>query len=126
MHLSDIGFALIAVVTGQNWSPPHYIMGYQLGEWASIAAIIMFVSTMVVGLVRIAVVNPSNVMNRELKQSIDSLAEKVDGIGKNAEVAHKEYDERLDAHDVKLGKHDTRISFLERKVIGRSEDDKKD
>ncbi|MFC6202555.1 hypothetical protein ACFP1L_11845 [Lactiplantibacillus nangangensis] len=116
MHLSDIGLALIAVVTGQQWSPPHYIMGYQLSEWASIAAIIMFVSGMVVGLVRIAVVNPANVANRELKRSIDSLTAKVDGIGITADQVHKEHDHRLDKHEIWLARHDEELENLKEKI----------
>lgn len=106
----------ILAVARQQWSPPHYIMGYQLGEWASIAAIIMFVSGVVVGLIRIAVVNPANSANADLQHSIDRLTDKVDGIGKNADQVHAEHDRRLDEHDIRLGKHDIEIENLKEKI----------
>ncbi|MFQ4152916.1 hypothetical protein [Lactiplantibacillus plantarum] len=116
MKLTDIGLVLAAVINDQHWTPPHYIMGYQLGEWASIATIVIFVSGLIVGIVRIGVINPAHIANDNLQHSIDRLTAKIEVIGENADAIHKEHDKRLDAHDIRLGKHDIEIENLKEKI----------
>ncbi|AVK60263.1 hypothetical protein C5Z25_00065 [Lactobacillus sp. CBA3605] len=116
MKLTDFGLALATMVNGQRWTPPHYIMGYQLGEWASIATIVIFVSGLIVGIVRIGVVNPAHIANENLQHSIDRLTAKIEGIGENSDAVHKEHDKRLDAHDIKLGEHEIEIKNLKEKI----------
>lgn len=104
-------------------TPPHWILGYRWTEMAAIVAVIGFVSAGVVGLVKVAIINPQNTINRQqaeqaelsnkmLRDSIDMLTKKVEGIGDNADMVHKDHDKRLDDHEVHLARHDEELRTL--------------
>ncbi|WP_225893705.1 MULTISPECIES: hypothetical protein [Levilactobacillus] len=106
-------YLIMMVATAQAHIPPHYFFGYKLTEWASIATLVVAVAGAIVWLVNTAIVKP-------LKVSIDTLSQKVEGIGGNADVVHKEHDRRLDEHEVHLARHDEEIKTLFERSGGNS------
>lgn len=96
--------------------PPHSFMGYRLGEWVSITTLILFLAGIIIWLVKVTIVNPSNLANRALKQSIDQLSSKVDGIGSNADRVHEEHDRRLDNHETRITVNEQEINDLKEKM----------
>lgn len=79
--------------------PPHVFMGFELGEWVQLIAIVGFIAGIVAWIVRASIVAP-------LTTAINNLSKKVDGIGGNADRVHAEHDRRLDEQDVHLARHD--------------------
>lgn len=102
--------------------PPHVFWGFQLSEWLQIIGIITFISGIVIWIVKMAIVNPTNTNNDALRHSIDALAKRVEGIGGNAEAVHKEHDMRLDEHEVHLARHDEEIKTLFRVTNSKEND----
>lgn len=91
-------------------------MGYRLGEWVSITTLILFLAGIIVWLVKVTIVNPTNLANQALKQSIDQLSSKVDGIGSNADRVHEEHDRRLDNHETRITVSEQEINDLKEKI----------
>lgn len=94
-------------------TPPHWFMGYRWSEWAAIATFFGIIAGFLVWLVKVALINPQNTINQEqakaaeqsnraLRNSIDLLAKKVEGIGDTATQVHTEHDRRLDDHDKRI------------------------
>jgi len=110
---------MVVMATIQAHTPPHWFLGYRWSELAAIVAVIGFVAAGIVWLVKVAIINPQNVVNREqakaaelsnkmLRESIDLLTKKVEGIGDNATQVHEKHDRRLDDHEtrIQLNEHD--------------------
>lgn len=99
---------IIAVVA----RPPHIIFGYTWSELASIIAVISVIAVVISWIVRVVVTKPMEHSNQLLGMTISDLAEKVKGIGDNADRVHENHDRRLDEHDVHLAKHDEELKTL--------------
>lgn len=100
-------------------TPPHWFMGYRWSELAAIATFFGIIAGFLVWIVKVALINPQNTINREqakaaeqsnraLRSSIDLLAKKVEGIGDTAAQVHTAHDRRLDDHEtrIQLNEHD--------------------
>lgn len=80
---------------------------------AAIVTIVLAVAGAISWIVNLAIVKP-------LQNSIDTLSRKVEGIGGNADLVHKEHDHRLDDHEVHLARHDEEIKTLFERSGGKS------
>ena len=85
--------------------PPHWILGYSWQELAAIVTIIIAISGAIAWIVNLAIVKP-------LQTAMNTLSKKIDGIGGNADLVHKDHDRRLDKHEVHLARHDEELKTL--------------
>lgn len=85
--------------------PPHWILGYSWQELAAIVTIVIAISGAIAWIVNLAIVKP-------LQTAMNTLSKKIDGIGGNADIVHKDQDRRLDGHDVHLAQHDEELKTL--------------
>ncbi|MFT8525215.1 MAG: hypothetical protein ABF753_03480 [Lentilactobacillus hilgardii] len=103
-------------------TPPHQFMGFELGEWVEIIAIVTFIAGIIAWIVRIAIINPTRISNDALTESIKQLSNQVQNLGSSSERIHADHDKRLDDHEVHLARHDEEIKTL----FNRTELDKKE
>lgn len=107
---------MMTIAAIQVHTPPHWILGYRLTDMAAIVTIIIAVAGAVSWIVKVTIVNPTNLANQALKQSIDQLSSKVDGIGSNADRVHEEHDRRLDNHETRITVNEQEINDLKEKM----------
>lgn len=99
------------------WLEQHMMfLGWQIADWAAVVASLSAIIGTVVFLVKKIIVDPSvermMYSNKILNNTILALSEKVDGIGGNADIIHKDHEHRLNDHREHLARHDEEIKTL--------------
>lgn len=112
MHLVDLGFVVVAMVNGQGWSPPHYVMGYSFSEWLALLSILTIFVAAVTWLIRVVIVSPLNAQISILSSKIDDMNTDRAKETQAMNTVINEHGEMLREHDKKLIKHEEDIRTL--------------
>lgn len=96
---------------------PHMmIFGWQIADWVGAFTILSAFVSVIVWIVKQVIINPSvsrlENSNALLNNTIHMLSEKVDGIGGNAEIVHKEHEKRISDLEITSARHGEDIKTL--------------
>ncbi|VDG26333.1 hypothetical protein [Lactiplantibacillus mudanjiangensis] len=98
MYVTNWGMVLLAVVTSQHWSPPHYVMGYSLGEWLALLSILGFFITAISYLVDRMIFSP-------LRFDIERLSDRISDDNRRRISEMSDIKKLLDQHAKLLDRH---------------------
>ncbi|WP_461241206.1 hypothetical protein [Paucilactobacillus sp. N302-9] len=103
--------------------PEHIFLGYTIAEWLGLFSIVAMFISFIAWLLKATILNPImkriEESNRLLNNTIHVLGEKVDGIGGNATMVHRDHEIRIRENENKLLVHEEDIKTLF-KQSGRS------